>query len=472
MVWQDGQTLQNGKYQIVGEPLGRGGFGITYKARHVRLQEEVVVKTPDKYLKTDPKYSEYIERFIKEGQRLAKLSRNAHHNIVRVRDLFQEGEVHCLVMDFVPGENLFQVVKSRGRLTEAEAISCFQQIGDALATMHEAGLVHRDAHPGNIILRRDGRAILIDFGIAKELVPATMSSTGVAGNEGFAPYEQLFAKGTREPNADVYCLAATLYYAVTGQYPTPSLERRLHDVALIPPQQLVPSISQRLNKAILKGMRLEAKDRPKSMRQWLEGLVVPNEKQPTKQLKEPVLPPPVNPNYRREIIYPTPPSKKSEPRSAKIIPWGSLAGILLLYIIQGWVGAWAGVEVLAWVGGMTLTVTVTSGLTWAEAWAEDWVWLVVWGLGGFLTWTGTVVIAVAEAAAGSWSLAGFLWSVAGAGVWFIAWTLVELWTEGKLQKSFNRFHTFLLLVGTSTLGLGLGWLIHLVLEWFGISLKL
>jgi len=275
MIWPAGKKLHQGKYIILGEPLGQGGFGITYKAKHVHLQEAVVIKTPIDYRQIDlqdpVQYREYVKDFLKEGQKLAKLSPKDHPNIVRVRDVFQESTIPCLVMDFVPGKNLFKLVKERGRLPEAKAVDCIRQICDALATMHKMGLVHRDAHPGNIILRDDGRAVLIDFGIAKELI-TTQTITGKAGNIRFAPYEQLSSKGSRKPNVDVYCLAATLYYTITGQYPMTSLDRKLHNIRLIPPQQIVPSISQHLNQAILKGMELEAKDRPQLMQEWLHEI--------------------------------------------------------------------------------------------------------------------------------------------------------------------------------------------------------
>ncbi|NER51820.1 MAG: protein kinase [Symploca sp. SIO1A3] len=284
MIWQAGKKLHQGQYIIIGEPLGRGCHGITYKAQHVALKETVVIKTPIDYQQIDllekKQYSEYVDHFFKEGEKLAKLSPNSHPNIVRVRHVFKEGTIPCLVMDFVPGKNLFEVVKQTGRLSEAIAVGYICQICDALATMHKMGLVHRDAHPGNIIVREDSRAILIDFSIAKELVATAQTITGKDGHRIFAPYEQLFSKGSRKPNVDVYCLAATLYYTVTGTPPTPSIDRKIRkidgdDAPLIPPQQLVTDISQHLNQAILKGMELEAKNRPQSMEEWLEILRKP-----------------------------------------------------------------------------------------------------------------------------------------------------------------------------------------------------
>jgi tRNA A-37 threonylcarbamoyl transferase component Bud32 len=261
MVWVAGQQLQNGKYQIE-TVLGKGGFGITYKALQFPLEQQVVIKTLNESYRRKPDYDKYVERFIKEGQILARLSEDPHPNIVGVIDLFQEGEIYCLVMDYIDGETLFDLVKRRGALPETEILECFRQIGEALTVVHKAGLVHRDAHPGNIMLRPNGKAVLIDFGIAGELLPATETSIKPY-NRGFAPYEQ--RNGDRNPTVDVYCLSATLYYAVTGQKPATALDRKLNNVHLIPPQEIVPSISDKLNTAILKGMALEAKNRPQTI---------------------------------------------------------------------------------------------------------------------------------------------------------------------------------------------------------------
>ncbi|PLZ81175.1 serine/threonine protein kinase [Fischerella thermalis] len=268
MVWVPGQKLQGDKY-IIEQVLGQGGFGITYKARHTFLNNLVVIKTPNETLRYDPEYPKYVKRFIEEGRRLEKLSETQHPNIVRIRDLFHEGGIYCLVMDFVQGESLFQLVQQRGALPSEAAIKCIHQIGEALKVVHQAGLVHRDAHPGNIMVQQDGKAVLIDFGIAGETIPTTVSSK-VFVNPAFAPYEQM--RSGREPCVDIYSLAASLYYAVTGQLPSPSLDRKLYSIPLIPPQQHIPSISDDLNQAILKGMELEPQDRPQTMQEWLEML--------------------------------------------------------------------------------------------------------------------------------------------------------------------------------------------------------
>nr|WP_235006881.1 bifunctional serine/threonine-protein kinase/formylglycine-generating enzyme family protein [Calothrix rhizosoleniae] len=268
MVWASGQQLQGGKY-VIEQVLGQGGFGITYKARHSILDNLVVIKTPNESLKNDPEYANYIKRFINEGQRLERLSETQHPNIVRVRDLFHEGGTYCLVMDFVQGESLFNLVQRRGALPVEEALQYITQIGDALQVVHQAGLVHRDAHPGNMMIQQDGKAVLIDFGIAGETMPTTVSSR-FFGNPGFAPHEQM--RGDRKPYVDVYSLTASLYYAITGKRPTESFQRKAYNMPLVPPTEHNSSISDELNQSILKGMELEPENRPQTMQEWLELL--------------------------------------------------------------------------------------------------------------------------------------------------------------------------------------------------------
>lgn len=268
MVWPDGKLLHGGKYQIE-RILGPGGFGITYKARHTQLNQDVVIKTPDETLKIEPDYPKYVQRFIQEGRVLAQLCKEPHPHIVRVIDLFPEGDTHCLVMDFIEGESLYERVQRRGRLLEAEAVKYIREIGSALIEVHKANLVHRDVHPGNIMLRSSGKAVLIDFGISGEMFPTTMTSKHF-GNKAFAPYEQ--RKGSRHPTVDVYTLAASLYYALTGKRPTNSFDRKYDRLELVPPKRLVPRISNEVNQTILKGMALEPENRPQSMQEWLKLL--------------------------------------------------------------------------------------------------------------------------------------------------------------------------------------------------------
>jgi serine/threonine protein kinase len=432
MTWEKGQKLQGGKY-VIEQILGQGGFGITYKALQVNLNRPVVIKTPNEYLNHDPEYDKYIERFIAEGRTLARLSQDPQPHIVGVIELFQEGNTHCLVMEFVPGENLFQAVKRRGALPEAEIVTYIRQIGEALMVVHQAGLVHRDAHPGNIMLRSNGKAVLIDFGISKEIVPLTGTQMSKDANAAFAPYEQII-RGTSKPTVDIYSLAATLYYGVTGQKPSVSLARKLDNdnEPLIPPQQIISSISDGLNRAILKGMALEAKDRPQSMQSWLAML---NYKHKIPNVKE------KGANAVKRIVNVV---GKRIPRT---IPWVSLTILLLPYSLMGYILTANNAPFLLWavavavVGALALIGALSGSRYWAGSWAGSWAAAVAatLALGGIFA--GVLVLDR---------------SSAGAVAEIFAWA----WAWPKLEESFNKFHAFLILTGTSNIGLGLGWIVY------------
>ena len=432
MTWVTGQKLQNGKY-IIQQVLKQGGFGITYQALQVNLKRSVVIKTPNEYLQHDPDYDKYIKKFIAEGKILAELSKDPHSHIVIVIELFQEGNTHCLVMEFIPGENLFQAVKRRGALPEAEIVTYIRQIGEALIVVHEAGLVHRDAHPGNIMLRSNGKAVLIDFGISKEIVPLTGTQMSKDANAAFAPYEQI-TRGTSKPTVDIYSLAATLYYGVTGQKPSVSLARKVDNQPLIPPQRFISGISNKLNQAILKGMALEAKNRPLSMQAWLKMLDHKVKPSLTNQfilyISAALREIKIIPLIRNAILL----FKKSNwNKLIRAIPWGWLISSLIFHAFMGYL------------------LTTSHAPFWGVAVAV----------------IGAVVMARSVVAAGSWWSAAIAGSVTlavsvaigGAGSWWLAVAMAGA-CGNELEKSFNKFHTFLILAGISNLGLGLGWLGH------------
>jgi serine/threonine protein kinase len=269
MQWVKGTTLQNGKY-VIEDVLGQGGFGTTYKARHTEINHSVAFKTPNAFLKHDPDYDKYIKSFIKEAKRIAMMAREPHPHLVRFTDYFLEGDIPCLVMEFVDGKTLFELVRQRGALPEVEVVTLLQEIGGALQWMHDRNLVHRDVNPANIMISRGGRSVLIDLGAAQEISPTIQSSTKMAGNQGFAPYEQLM-DGVRDVRCDVYSLAATAYFAVTGVRPPGSFQRKIKGESLQEPATRV-ALSGELNRAIVEGMALELKERPSTVKDWLTGI--------------------------------------------------------------------------------------------------------------------------------------------------------------------------------------------------------
>lgn len=270
--WQAGHKFNNRPYEIL-NILGEGGFGITFQARNLSLDIPLVIKTPNIRLQRDKNYCKYIDNFKREAQQLAKLGMNPHPHIVRVFDFFEEDNLPCIVMEYVPGESLYDLLQVNGTLSEKKALEYIRQIASALVVCHQQGIIHRDPHLNNILIHEvNGKAILIDFGISG----TTQSSRDTrSGNQSFAPWEQLINLGdqsSKTPQVDIYILASSFYYLLTGDIPTPSLVRKLKADKLKEPKQINPQISDSINKAILKGMAVEPEDRPKSVSEWLNLL--------------------------------------------------------------------------------------------------------------------------------------------------------------------------------------------------------
>ncbi len=285
-----GKTLQGGKYTLEQE-LGRGGFGVTFKATHQYLGQVVVIKTLNESLNLHPDFAYFQRRFQDEARALALCT---HPNIVRVSDFFVEAGWPYMVMDYVPGPTLQEVVFLGTPLSEATAINYIRQVGEALKVVHHKGLLHRDIKPANIILRtsstssplvregaagggvaaREGEVVLIDFGIAREFTPnSTQTHTRIV-SDGYAPLEQYLEKEKRTPASDVYGLAATLYALLTAHVPVPAI---LRDRQPMPaPRDLRPDLSAALNQAIMRGMAVEARYRPATVDEWLSLLPDPH----------------------------------------------------------------------------------------------------------------------------------------------------------------------------------------------------
>ncbi|MEM9482950.1 MAG: serine/threonine-protein kinase [Cyanobacteria bacterium P01_F01_bin.116] len=257
-----GTGLQNGKY-VIKDELGRGGFGVTYRAVHRSLNQVVVIKT---LRWPDDEQNRQLQQFQAEARRLAQCQ---HPHIVNVTDFFIEADRPYLVMDFIPGQPLSAMIFPNRPLPEKQALQYIQKIGSALQTVHGQGLLHRDVKPQNIMIDA-GNAILIDFGIARELAPGQTQTHTNLVSEGYAPLEQYLPKARRSAASDVYGLAATLYSAVTGQVPIASVLRSHQP--LPPPRQLNPNISPGVEQAILQGMALDLAQRPQSIATWLNLL--------------------------------------------------------------------------------------------------------------------------------------------------------------------------------------------------------
>jgi eukaryotic-like serine/threonine-protein kinase len=286
MSWEPGTVLKNAPYKIEEVLSTSGGFGITYKAIHVYLGTTVVIKTPlDKHRK-DKNYPYFVSCFVKEGKNLERVAQQQHPHIVRVREFFYEDKDPCLVMNYIEGETLHDLVERDGAIPEEVVVPLIMTIAESLVRLHELGLVHRDATPANIVVNKNYEPTLIDFGIAVNILPHDSSSSiaNVSGHPKFAPCEQLNPSDEdvdpqiyRDPKLDIYCLAATLYFAITAKEPKTATARQIslngkRKDNLIEPIKINSEISDRVNRAILHGMQFYPVDRPATMQQWIEIL--------------------------------------------------------------------------------------------------------------------------------------------------------------------------------------------------------
>ena len=279
MLWKKGDQLNGGHY-IIEKRLGTGGFGITYFAKDNK-GNKFVIKTLKEELQEKDKIAKFREGLKDEA---LGLHRCEDPHIVRFQECFNErvdndyykGKLPCIVMEYIEGEDLEQLVENnQDFLKESEALKYICQIGQALKVVHNKGLLHRDIKPQNIIIRANtSEAVLIDFGIARSFISnITISHTGY-NTCGYAPPEQYEEKAKRGGFIDVYGLAATLYYLLTKTVPIDSRLRYSPAFAskFKTAKEINPEISDRVNQAIIKGMELDSRQRPETIQSWLELL--------------------------------------------------------------------------------------------------------------------------------------------------------------------------------------------------------
>ena len=242
-VLSDKTTLRGGKYRIL-RPLGHGSFGVTYlatakfvvKGTLGEMETEVKVAVKEFFMgdintraadgssvegSGGSVFANYRKKFRREAENLSKLN---HPNIVKVLDVFDENNTTYYVMQYIEGMNLNEYIQKKGRLNETEALGMVKDMGKALSYMHRNRMLHLDIKPKNVMIEKDGKAILIDFGLAKQYTatgePESSTSIGM-GTPGYAPIEQAnyHQDGTFPVTLDIYAFGATIYKMLTGQTP-------------------------------------------------------------------------------------------------------------------------------------------------------------------------------------------------------------------------------------------------------------
>jgi serine/threonine protein kinase len=268
MPLSQGQVL-NRRYRIV-RLLGQGGFGAVYRAWDTALSHPCALK---ENLDTS---SDAQRQFEREALMLAGTS---HPNLPRVTDHFSiPAQGQYLVMDFVEGQDLLTILEQEGGpLAEAGVLAWIGQICDALTYLHSQNppIIHRDIKPANIRITPEGRAMLVDFGIAKVYDPHLKTTVGArAVTPGYSPPEQ-YGQGSTDARTDIYALGATLYHLLTGQKSTESIQRTL-GAPLTRPAALNPGLSAGVERAVLRAMELMPEQRFQSAAQFKRALTSPS----------------------------------------------------------------------------------------------------------------------------------------------------------------------------------------------------
>ncbi|MCS6844878.1 MAG: serine/threonine protein kinase [Caldilineales bacterium] len=262
-----------GRYKIL-ELIGQGGMGAVYKAEDLRLAGRLcAVKEILPDLGGLPEQMEQMQQqFYREASVLARLD---HPNLPKVSDYFTENGRELLVMDYVPGRDLKELVDEARRqerfLSERDVLDWAVQLCDALSYLHSQSppVLHRDIKPSNIKLTPRGTIKLVDFGLVKVLAPDDSRTITVVQGRGtvqYTPLEQYGGDtGHTDVRSDIYSLGATLYHLLTGTPPADAKQRFLKPGSLVPPREINPKLSVRTERAILHAMAMHPDQRPASV---------------------------------------------------------------------------------------------------------------------------------------------------------------------------------------------------------------
>lgn len=340
-----GTVLQN-RY-LIGSVLGEGGFGITYIGLDKVLAKRVAVKefypagaahrasvvSGDVIITRgkEPMYRRGVERFVQETRSLAAFS--SEDGIVDVLDTFQANNTAYIVMEYLEGNTLKALLKTKGVFDASDLIKLMEPVMKSLSVMHRTGFIHRDISPDNIMLTNNGKLKLMDFGSARYFLNQD-SELSVMLKQGYAPVEQYSSRSQQGPYTDVYALCATIYTCITGTVPENSLDRSRYDT-LVPPSAKGVRISPVHEKALLHGLQPNAAVRCPNMETLMRefnGTVDPNLTQNAEDeinKGDGYIPP----------VPPTPPEKNNTPIVVALVIATVavliVCGVLLFMLLKG-----------------------------------------------------------------------------------------------------------------------------------------
>lgn len=247
MMLRPGMYLQD-RYEIL-EQIGSGGMSEVYRAKCHKLNRLVAIKVLKEEFSSD---AGFVKKFKMEAQAAAGLS---HPNIVSVYDVVDEGSIHYIVMELIEGITLKSYITKKGRLGSKEAIGIALQVAQGIAAAHDQHIVHRDIKPQNMIISRDGKVKVADFGIARAVTTQTIGATAVGSVHYISPEQA--RGGFSDSRTDIYSLGITMYEMVTGTVPfdgdnTVSIALAHLEQPITPPSRLNPEVPVSLERIIMK----------------------------------------------------------------------------------------------------------------------------------------------------------------------------------------------------------------------------
>ena len=293
------ETLLADRY-LIGKVLGVGGFGITYKVWDTinqstcavkeyapselsyRMKDSTVIKINSSSLSL---FEHGMQRFMEEAQMLKRLENIPE--VVKVNQCFQQNQTAYFSMEFLDGMNLKSIVKNVGGSIDYQDMTrLIAVIGNAMDMIHKTtGILHRDISPENICVLKDGSARLLDFGSARQTIAGARQGFSVELKPGFAPLEQYSKNGKQGPYTDVYALACTYYYSLTGKM-IPSAVDRLEGKEYEPLCRVNPEISAAVSAGVDRALELDYRSRIQSMKEFVDIISGGLNKKPIKSVQK------------------------------------------------------------------------------------------------------------------------------------------------------------------------------------------
>ncbi len=261
--------LIDGRYQVRSR-VARGGMATVYLATDLRLERQVAIKIMHGHLADDAAFK---ERFVQEARSAARL---AHPNVVNVFDQGQDTDMAYLVMEYLPGKTLRDILKEYGKLTTAQTIDVMDAVLGGLAAAHKAGIVHRDLKPENVLMADDGRIKISDFGLARAVSANTATGQALLGTIAYLSPE-LLTRGTADARSDIYAAGIMMYEMLVGAQPfvgeQPMAIAFQHANDPMPvPSAANPGVPEQLDDLVLWATAKDPDDRPNDAREMLERL--------------------------------------------------------------------------------------------------------------------------------------------------------------------------------------------------------